>query len=194
MGGEHQYCGRIASVLQRNNLKLQLFSKYFQIPSETFYKFLSVEPLIYVHSTVGQQLSVKDMGAQVKDLIVLAELSLIPFSFIFEIQQSVQVILIVNFFFHLESKREWIVLYSHWNCLSPCQRSKIWRVRRRSAVWQGERQETTSRHQGRWEGKFSLCLQRLILENASLASKMPKYTLFHFRGLVLVCINQSALG
>ena len=37
------------------------------------------------------------MGAQVKDLIVLVELSLIPFSFIFEIQQSVQVILIVSF-------------------------------------------------------------------------------------------------
>ena len=37
------------------------------------------------------------MGGQVKDLIVLAELSLIPFSFILEIQQSVQVILIVSF-------------------------------------------------------------------------------------------------
>ena len=37
------------------------------------------------------------MGAQVKDLIVLVELSLIHFSFIFEIQQSVQVILIVSF-------------------------------------------------------------------------------------------------
>ena len=37
------------------------------------------------------------MGAQVKDLIVLVELSLLPFSFIFEIQQSVQVILIVSF-------------------------------------------------------------------------------------------------
>ena len=37
------------------------------------------------------------MGEQVKDLIVLVELSLIPFSFIFEIQQSVQVILIVTF-------------------------------------------------------------------------------------------------
>ena len=37
------------------------------------------------------------MGAQVKDLIVLIELSLIHFSFIFEIQQSVQVIMIVSF-------------------------------------------------------------------------------------------------
>ena len=37
------------------------------------------------------------MGAQVKDFIVLVELSLITFSFIFEIQQSVQVILIVSF-------------------------------------------------------------------------------------------------
>ena len=37
------------------------------------------------------------MGAQVKDLIVLVELLLIPFSFIFEIQQSVQVILTVSF-------------------------------------------------------------------------------------------------
>ena len=37
------------------------------------------------------------MGAQVKDLIVLVEPSLIHFSFIFEIQQSVQVILIVSF-------------------------------------------------------------------------------------------------
>ena len=37
------------------------------------------------------------MGGQVKDLIVLAELSLIPFSFILEIQQSVQVILTVSF-------------------------------------------------------------------------------------------------
>ena len=52
----------------------------------TFYEFSSVETFIYVHSAVGQQLSVEDMGAQVKDLIVLAELSLIPFSFIFEIQ------------------------------------------------------------------------------------------------------------
>ena len=48
------------------------------------------------------------MGGQVKDLIVLIELSLIPFSFIFEIQQSVQVILIQLVLFHLESKREWI--------------------------------------------------------------------------------------
>ena len=48
------------------------------------------------------------MGGQVKDLIVLVELSLIPFSFIFEIQQSVQVILIQLVLFHLESKREWI--------------------------------------------------------------------------------------
>ena len=52
--------------------------------------------MIYVHSAVGQQLSVEDMGVQVKDLIALVELSLIPFSFIFEIQQSVQVILIVS--------------------------------------------------------------------------------------------------
>ena len=37
------------------------------------------------------------MGAQVKDFVFLVELSLIPFSFIFEIQQSVQVILIVSF-------------------------------------------------------------------------------------------------
>ena len=37
------------------------------------------------------------MGSQVKDLTFLVELSLIPFSFIFEIQQSVQVILIVSF-------------------------------------------------------------------------------------------------
>ena len=49
------------------------------------------------------------MGAQVKDLIVLVELSLLPFSFIFEIQQSVQVILIVSFVSpEMESKREWI--------------------------------------------------------------------------------------
>ena len=37
------------------------------------------------------------MGAQVKDLIVLVELFTCSFSFIFEIQQSVQVILIVSF-------------------------------------------------------------------------------------------------
>ena len=49
------------------------------------------------------------MGAQVKDPIVLVELSLLPFSFIFEIQQSVQVILIVSFVSSgIESKREWI--------------------------------------------------------------------------------------
>ena len=49
------------------------------------------------------------MGAQVKDLIVLVELSLLPFSFIFEIQQSVQVILIVSFVSSgMESKREWL--------------------------------------------------------------------------------------
>ena len=37
------------------------------------------------------------MGGQVKDVIVLVELSLIPSFFIFEIQQSVQVIVIVSF-------------------------------------------------------------------------------------------------
>ena len=89
-----QYCGGIASVLWRNE---QLFSKYYEIPSETFYEFSSVETFTYVHSAVGQQLSIEDMGAQVKDLIVWLSFSLIPFSFIFEIQQSVQVILIVSF-------------------------------------------------------------------------------------------------
>ena len=50
------------------------------------------------------------MGAQVKDLIALVELSLLPFSFIFEIQQSVQVILIVSLVSSgMESKREWII-------------------------------------------------------------------------------------
>ena len=49
------------------------------------------------------------MGAQVNDVIVLVELSLLPFSFIFEIQQSVQMILIVSFVSSgMESKREWI--------------------------------------------------------------------------------------
>ena len=77
---------------------MQLFSKYCEIPSETFYEFSSVETFIYVHSAVGQQLSVEDMGAQVKDLIVLIELFTYSFfSFIFEFQQSVQVILIVSF-------------------------------------------------------------------------------------------------
>ena len=48
------------------------------------------------------------MGGQVKDLIVLVELSLISFSFIVEIQQSVQVILIQLVLFRLESKKKWI--------------------------------------------------------------------------------------
>ena len=56
-----------------------------------------METFIYIIGAVGQQLLVEDMGAQVKDLIVLVELSLLPFSFIFEIHQSVQVILIVSF-------------------------------------------------------------------------------------------------
>ena len=48
------------------------------------------------------------MGAQVGGLIVLAELSLLPFSFISH-SQSVQVILIVSFVSSgMESKREWI--------------------------------------------------------------------------------------
>ena len=55
----------------------------------------------------------EDIDAQVKDLIVLVELSLLPFSFILEIQQSVQVrvqvILIVSFVSSgMESNREWI--------------------------------------------------------------------------------------
>ena len=59
------------------------------------------------------------MGGQVKDLIVLVELSLIPFSFIFEIQQSVQVILIQLVLFHLESKREWITPgFKKWGTLT----------------------------------------------------------------------------
>ena len=51
------------------------------------------------------------MGAQVKDLIALVELSLFSFSFIFEIQQlSEQVILIVSFVSSgMKSKREWII-------------------------------------------------------------------------------------
>ena len=49
------------------------------------------------------------MGAQVKDLIVLVEHPLLPFYFIFEIQRSVQVILIVSFVLSgIKSKREWI--------------------------------------------------------------------------------------
>ena len=47
------------------------------------------------------------MGVQVKDLIVLVELSLIHFSFIFEIQQSLQVIMIVSFVLS-GVQREWI--------------------------------------------------------------------------------------
>ena len=71
----------------------------------------SVETFIYVYGAVRQQLSVEDMGAQVKDVIVLVELSLLPFSFIFEIQQSVQVILIVSFVSSgMESKREWWII------------------------------------------------------------------------------------
>ena len=83
--------------------------KYFEIPSKTFYEFSSVKAFIYVQSAVGQQLSVADMSEQVKDFIVPVELSLLPFSFIFETQQSVQVILIVSFVSSgMESKREWI--------------------------------------------------------------------------------------
>ena len=51
----------------------------------------------------------EDIGAQLKDLVVLVELSLLPFSFIFEIHQSVQLILIVSFVSSgMESKREWV--------------------------------------------------------------------------------------
>ena len=64
---------------------------------------------MYVQGAAGQQLLVEDLGEQVKDYIVLVELSHLPFSFIFEIQQSVQVILIVSFVSSgMESKREWI--------------------------------------------------------------------------------------
>ena len=77
--------------------------------SDTFYEFSSVETFIYVHGAVGQQLLVEDIDAQVKDLIALVELSLLPFSFIFEIQQGVQVILIVSLVSSgMESKREWL--------------------------------------------------------------------------------------
>ena len=49
------------------------------------------------------------MHAQVKDLIVLVRLLLLPLSFIFEIEQSVQVILIVSSVSSgMEPKREWI--------------------------------------------------------------------------------------
>ena len=45
---------------------------------------------------------------QVKILLFWVELSLVPFSFIFKIQQSVQVILIVSLVSSgMESKREW---------------------------------------------------------------------------------------
>ena len=67
-------------------MKLQLFFKYYEISSETFYEFSSVETFIYVHSAVGQQLSVVDMGAQVKDLIVLLEL--FTYSFLFHFRSS----------------------------------------------------------------------------------------------------------
>ena len=51
-----------------------MFTKYYEILSEIFYEFSSVETFTYVHSAVGQQLSVEDMGVQVKDLIVSVEL------------------------------------------------------------------------------------------------------------------------
>ena len=50
------------------------------------YEFSPVETFIYAHSTVGQQLSVEDMGAQVKDLIVLFEL--FTYSFLFHFRNS----------------------------------------------------------------------------------------------------------
>ena len=63
-----------------------MFTKYYEIPSETFYEFSSVETFTYVHSAVGQQLSVEDMGAQVKDFIVLVEL--FTYSFLFYFRNS----------------------------------------------------------------------------------------------------------
>ena len=52
-------------------------------------------------------------------IIVLVELSLLPFSLIFEIHQSVQVILIVSSVSSgMESKREWITPgFKKWDTL-----------------------------------------------------------------------------
>ena len=81
----------------------------FRDSIQEIYEFLSVETFIYVHGAVGQQLLMEDMRTQVKDLIIQVKLSLLPFSFIFEIQQSVQMILIVSF---VSSGMESKVVYS----------------------------------------------------------------------------------
>ena len=58
----------------------------FRDSIQEFYEFLLVETFIYFHGAVGQQLLMEDMRMQVKDLIIQVKLSLLPFSFIFEIQ------------------------------------------------------------------------------------------------------------
>ena len=47
-----------------------------------------METFVYVHSAVGQQLSVEDTGEQVKDLIVLVELFTYSFLFSFDFRNS----------------------------------------------------------------------------------------------------------
>ena len=75
MEGWHQYCGEITNYFRNiTRFHLRLFTN------------LSVETFTYVHSAVGQQLSVDDMGAQVKDLIVLVEL--FTYSFLFHFRNS----------------------------------------------------------------------------------------------------------